>query len=58
MGHVLDDQEEGKKQITPPVEEQNRCVCIGMAKESPNGNCSKDLTSKSKPKLLGWEGVK
>ncbi len=58
MGHMLGDQEEGEKQTTPPVDEQKGCVCTSMAKEGPNGSCSKDSTSKSKPKLLRGEGAK
>jgi len=38
MGHMLGDREENEKQTTPHVEEWKGCVCIGMAKEDPNGS--------------------
>jgi hypothetical protein len=55
--HVLSDQEENKKQATPLVKEWKGCTCIIMTKESPNGKCSKDLSSKFKPRLLGGKIV-
>jgi hypothetical protein len=53
MGHVLNDQKESEKQATPPVEEWKGCMCIIVTKEGPNGRCSKDVSSRSKPRLLG-----
>jgi hypothetical protein len=50
---VLDDKKEGKKQIVVPTKEQKGCAHTNMVGEGPNGRCSKDLTPKFKPRLLG-----
>jgi hypothetical protein len=56
MGHMLGGQEQGK-QAALPVEERKGCAFSNVAKEGPNGRCSKDLMPKSKPKPLGGKGV-
>ncbi len=57
MGHMLGGQEEGK-QAALPIEEWKGCTFSNVAREGPNGRCSKDLTSQFKPKPLGGEGAK
>jgi hypothetical protein len=49
---MLGGQEQGK-QAALPVEERKGCAFSNVAKEGPNGRCSKDLTSQFKPRLLG-----
>jgi hypothetical protein len=36
----------------------NGCACINVIKKGPNGRCSKDVTPKSKPKLVKKKGLK
>jgi hypothetical protein len=57
MVHVLDDKEERKKTILP-TNECKGCEHKNMAGEGPSIRCSKDLTSKFKPGLLGKGGQK
>jgi hypothetical protein len=47
-----------KKQATLPVEKRKGCAYSNMAKEGPNGRCSKNLTSQFKPRLMGERGPK
>jgi hypothetical protein len=55
MGHVLSNQKEGEKQVTPPTKKQKGCVCTDAVGEGPNGRHSKDLTPKFKLRPLGGE---
>jgi hypothetical protein len=58
MGYVLNGQEGGEKQVVLVIEEQIRCIYTNTIREGPNGRHSKNLTLKSKPKLLGQKGAK